>query len=251
MRRAACSFAACSLVVAHSDAALDEVGRRFGPPRAGVVLPLGPYSIGPHTTPPVIHHRRHFVFVGKITPYKGVDDLLAAFVAAGLAGVAELSIAGASDDPTLSAALEAAAIDAGAALHIEHLSDRDLRLLLEAADFVALPLRGVTTSSTVVLALSAGVPVILPADVTLQPEPDGAVIRYDGTVAGLADALTRAANMPDDDVAAMRTAAARWAAAVPSWREIGDALGRAFDALADGHDPVAAARLSTEGPRRR
>jgi len=89
----------------------------------------------------------------------------------------------------------------------EHLADDELERLLAASDFVVLPLRAVTTSSTVALALTAGVPVVLPESVVLQSEPVGAVIRYDGSVDGLTEALRRAAIMTNDDVLAIARAA--------------------------------------------
>ena len=103
-------------------------------------------------------------------------------------------------------------------------------------------------TESVALALSAGVPVVLPETVVLQREPRGAVIRYDGSVGALTEALRRAASMPDDELSAMRVAALQWAAEVPSWREIGDAFGRALGALVAGNDPTAAGRLSGRTP---
>jgi glycosyltransferase involved in cell wall biosynthesis len=241
----------CSLVVAHSDHALDEVTRRFGAPRAGIVLPHGTYATASAPTHSTARRPRRFAFVGKITRYKGVGDLLTAFKAAGLGACADLTIAGACQDPAMAGELEIQGAAVGATLRLEYLTDQNLNRLLSETDFVALPMRGVTTSGTLVLALAAGAPIIVPDSVIVQPEPAGAVIRYDGSITGLTRALRRAASMPDEELAAMRSAAHRWAAGTPSWHQIGDALARALKALADGDDPVAAGRLTSQSERPR
>jgi glycosyltransferase involved in cell wall biosynthesis len=236
---------ACSLVVSHSEATLAEVRRRFGPPRAAVVLPIGPYVLAAtdsRTSPHLRDGRIHVVFVGKVARYKGIEDLLAAFSDDDVRRCARLTIAGACDDAELEQELREHADRVGATTRFEYLPDDELQRVLGGADLVALPLRNAATSSTAVLALTAGVPVALPHDSALQPLPAGAVLRYDGTSTGLADVIVTTARLSASDRAAQRATAYTWARSLASWQDIGHDLAGEFYALAG--EPIST-RLST------
>jgi glycosyltransferase involved in cell wall biosynthesis len=239
---------ACSLVVSHSDATLAEVRRRFGTPRAAVVLPIGPYVLvtsEAEAARPLRDGRIHVVFVGKIARYKGIEDLLAAFSDDDVQRCARLTIAGACDDTALEQELRAYADRVGATTRFEYLPDDELHRVLGGADLVALPLRNAATSSTAVLALTAGVPVALPNDSALQPLPAAAVLRYDGTPSGLANVIVTTARLSASDRAAQRAAACTWARTLPSWQDIGHDLAGQFYALAG--QPIST-RLPTRLP---
>jgi glycosyltransferase involved in cell wall biosynthesis len=71
------------------------------------------------------------------------------------------------------------------------------------------------------LALSHGRPLIVPDLAGLTDLPAQAVLRYDGEVAGLTDALVRLACAADETLAAM-SAAARSYASQTTWQEIAE-----------------------------
>jgi glycosyltransferase involved in cell wall biosynthesis len=227
---------ACSLVVSHSEAVIAEVCSRFGKPRAAMVLPIGPYVLAPteeQIDGRIADGRLHVAFVGQITRYKGIEDLLSAFSREDVRACARLTIAGACDDAELEEELRASARHVGATTRFEYLPDDELQRLLTGTDLVALPLRNASTSSTAVLALTAGVPVALPDDTALQPLPAEAVVRYDGTPSGLVDAIVTTARLSASERAVQRAAARTWARTLPSWQDIGHDLAGAFFALID------------------
>jgi glycosyltransferase involved in cell wall biosynthesis len=73
-----------------------------------------------------------------------------------------------------------------------------------------------------VLALGHGRPVIVPDLPALADLPDGATVRYEGTVGGLTEALAWVAEADGDTLAAMAAAARRYAQTL-SWTEIAEA----------------------------
>ena len=166
---------------------------------------------------------RRFLFFGRVQEYKGVEDLLAAFLAMPDDGAAHLTVAGQCDDPSLRSRLYAMAQRGGARvlLRLERVSDEELAELLVCADVVVLPFRRVTTSSSAMLALSYGRPLIVPDLAGLADLPDRAVFRYDGEAAQLIAALIRAADADDETLAAM-SAAARSFASGTTWQEIAE-----------------------------
>lgn len=103
-----------------------------------------------------------FLFFGRIQPYKGVLDLISAFRTAGLQN-ARLVIAGRPADAEADRLLSEAVVRCPAILYRPgFVPDHEIQLLMRAADVVALPYRNILTSSSVVLAMSFGRPVIAP-----------------------------------------------------------------------------------------
>jgi glycosyltransferase involved in cell wall biosynthesis len=216
---------ACDLVIAHAPAALDELAARGAVPRRTAIIPHGPVgpapAAGPLRTPGAGDGPRAFLFFGKVRPYKGVGDLLAAFASLPAHVPATLTVAGRCGDPAERAELAALARRAGsrAALRLDRVPDAEVTGLLAAADTVVLPFRRVTTSGSAMLALCHGRPLIVPDLPSLADLPDQAVLRYDGTVPGLAAALTELALASPQTLAAM-SGAARAYAATTSWPQV-------------------------------
>ena len=142
-----------------------SIGRRFS------VVPHGSYVASyPNTVSRdearerlgLARDARVFLFLGQLRRYKGLAGLLDAF--AGLeAPRARLVIAGRAHDGGLGQWLAAAAArDPRLQLHLGFVPDADVQVFLNAADAVVLPLQGVLTSGSVVLAMSFARAVIAP-----------------------------------------------------------------------------------------
>ena len=218
---------ASDLVLVHSQSTLDELAALGAVPRRNAVIPHGPIGPSPAAgslrTPGAGDRPREFLFFGRVLEYKGVDDLLAAFLAMPDDVAAHLTIAGQCDDPRRRSRLHALARKGGARvlLRLDFVPGDEVAQLLGAADVVVLPFRQVSTSGSAMLALSHGRPLIVPDLAGLADLPDQAVLRYDGEVAGLVDALVRLACADDEALAAM-SAAARSYASQTTWQEIAE-----------------------------
>lgn len=101
-------------------------------------------------------------FVGRIRPYKNVDQLIAAV--RGLDDPAlRLVVAGHADDPALGGRLRAlAGDDPRIRLDLGFLPDDAMQVPLNAADLVVLPYQDILNSGAAILALSFGRPVLVP-----------------------------------------------------------------------------------------
>jgi glycosyltransferase involved in cell wall biosynthesis len=169
-------------------------GARRALPRAGrraAVVPHGHYiDAYPHAIDEATARTRLGVrpdeqvllCFGQLRAYKGVPELLAAFAALRQPNV-RLVIAGHPADRTVAEAVRrAVACDPRIVAHLAHVDDADVQLYFEAADWVVLPYREVTTSGSALLSLSFGRPVVAPrrgcladlgrADGVLEYEPD-------------------------------------------------------------------------------
>jgi glycosyltransferase involved in cell wall biosynthesis len=216
---------ASRLVIAHSRATLDEMASLGIAPAAAAVIPQGRMELGrpgvARREPGAGGPPRRLLFLGQVHEYKGVEDLLAAIALLPPGAPVRLTVAGRCPDPALGARLRAlAAGDGRVTLRLEHVPDEEAARLLEAADAVVLPFRRITNSSSAVLALAHGRPLVVPRLPALEELPDGAVERYDGTVPGLAGAIGAIAGAAPERLAAM-SAAAR-AHPLPGWDEVAD-----------------------------
>src|SRR5580693_6273184 len=222
---------ASDLVLAHSPSALAELAILGAVPRRSAVIehgPLGPApSAGTLRTPGSPGSgddpRRHFLFFGKVEEYKGVEDLLAAFLALPGDTPARLTVAGQCEDPRLRVRLQQLARRGGGriALRLEHVPAAEVAPLLSTADAVVLPFRRVTTSGSALLALSHSRPLVVPDLAGLADLPDQAVLRYNGGIPGLAGALVRLAHADRRVLAAMSTAASKHLSQT-TWQEIAE-----------------------------
>jgi glycosyltransferase involved in cell wall biosynthesis len=181
---------------------------------------------------------REFLFFGKVAEYKGVEDLLAAFASLPPGTSARLTVAGQCDDPLLRDRLAATLAAApNVRLRLEHVPDGEVAGLLAGADVVVLPFRRVTTSGSAELALAHGRPLIAPDLPGLAGLPDDAVLRYDGSVPRLTEALADLASADRSRLAAMSAAASDYAAQ-SSWYEIAGTTLAAFDSIGAGRTDV-------------
>lgn len=217
--------AAADLVIAHSKATLDELAGLGMAPRRSVVIPHGPYEVtkGPEQLRPpgATQGPRRILFFGTVEPYKGVDNLLAAFAGLPDALDAQLTIVGECRDPSLRASLTdlASRSPRPVIFRFERIAEGEIADLLQEADAIVLPYRRSSTSGSAVLALGHGRPIIVPDLPGLAELPDDAVIRYDRTVQGLAAALSDVV-LADAAVLAKMSAAAYAYCASISWQAI-------------------------------
>jgi glycosyltransferase involved in cell wall biosynthesis len=214
-------LAACDLVIAHSPDALRELSEIGALPAATAVVPHGPMSAPglEALAPPRALQPRTVLFVGRITRYKGIEDLLAALRE--LDSPVRVVVAGACEDPELRRDLLAAASALGetVSLQLGFIEEPELVRVLGEADAVVYPFRSVTTSGSLMLGLAAGRPVIVPDLPALRDVSDAAAIRYEPGVAGLRAALDQVARAPQETLRAMG-AAARELSDRRSWPEI-------------------------------
>jgi glycosyltransferase involved in cell wall biosynthesis len=217
---------ASDLVLAHSQSALAELAALGATARRSAVIQHGPIS----PAPPVASLRipgtdgkpYRFLFLGSVQEYKGVDDLLAAFLAMPEDVVAHLTVRGQCNDPALRSRLRALARrNTRVVLQLERIADEEITFVLAAADIVVLPFRRITTSGSAILALSCGRPLLIPDLAALADLPDAAVFRYRGGVPDLTAAVMRLAAVTSDTLAAMSAAAISYTATI-TWRQIAE-----------------------------
>ncbi len=217
----------CDLVLAHSGATLQELAELGAIPNRSAVIPHGPIPSSLATAdwhvPGTRSGPRRFLYFGNIHDYKGVDDLLVAFSALPKEVSAHLTVVGQCDDARLRSDLLALAEVVGArvVMRLERAPEDEVSQLLTTADMVVLPFRRVTTSGSAMLALSHGRPLIVPDLPALGILPDEAVLKYGLGIPDLTRALTRAARMEEEVLAAMSTAAHQYAFAT-TWDDIAE-----------------------------
>ncbi|HTW12446.1 MAG TPA: glycosyltransferase [Solirubrobacteraceae bacterium] len=222
----------CSdLVIAHSASAIDGLAALGARPSSTAIIPHGPISPPElqRLPPPEAGQPRTIAFVGRIAPYKGLEDLVAALE--GLEAPLRIVVAGACADPELIDRLMRAAAELEPVLELSlgYVPDSELIRLLGCADALVFPFRTITTSSSVMLGLAAGRAVIVPDLPAFAELPDEALIRYPAGRAGLRSALSEVAQMPAEALL-RRGAAARAAATRDSWEEIAARTELAFEA---------------------
>jgi beta-1,4-mannosyltransferase len=105
------------------------------------------------------------VVLGAIRPYKGLVELLDAWDAISGDGTARrLVIAGGpTDEPGVAELLERAAIHPSVLVHAGPVSPADVQLYLRAADVAVLPYVRALNSGALMLAVSFGLPVVVPS----------------------------------------------------------------------------------------
>ncbi len=138
------------------------------------------------------------LFFGLLRRYKAVPGLLTAFAELGGDSIS-LRVCGKAKDADLQAELEGlAARDPRVGLRLERVSDADLAREIGQAELVVLPYAEMHNSGAVLLALSLGRPVLVPASRIAQELADevgaGWVLQYEAPLdaAALARALEQA-----------------------------------------------------------
>jgi glycosyltransferase involved in cell wall biosynthesis len=219
---------ASDLVVTHSSAtlrALEEIGAR---PRRSAVIPPGPFhpkvDVGglrrPGSGPSGV---RRLLFFGKVIAYKGVEELLEAARRLPADVGVRIGVVGECLDGDLRSRIEGLAdrADERVELRLERVPDDEVTRLMSEADAVVLPFRRVTTSASALLAMEHGRPLVLPDLPAFEDLPDEAVLRYDGTVEGLAGAIREIASWDPERLDAAGSASRAYADGL-SWTEAAD-----------------------------
>lgn len=215
-------------VLVHCQEARRLVRQAFHRSRRVHVLPLPSYADAhpneitqaeARTRLGIPHDRQVIGFIGGIRPNKGLEDLIAAFQSASTTETL-LLIAGRPWPPEsyVDEVFQLAKADHRIRVWAKEISDEEMQVYLNAADVLAFPFRQVLTSSSVILAMSFGRPVIVPRLGCLPEliEPDTGFVYEPGDVAGLAATIEQAAGA---DLAGMGAAAAR-RANVATWRDL-------------------------------
>jgi beta-1,4-mannosyltransferase len=191
----------------HNRYSLDLIETRYKIKRGICVIPHGNY-IGFYPNKITKSQARRklglpegafvYLFLGLIRPYKGLEDLFAAFKSIESPEL-RLLVAG----RVFGAGSYEAAIkqicreDSRIRLVTEFISDEYMQFYMNACDIFVLPYKHITTSGAASLALSFGRPIIAPA-ITSFPEvvtPESGILydasKPDGLVSALAEAKTR------------------------------------------------------------
>ncbi len=155
------------------------------------------------------------VVVGAIRPYKGLNELLDAWDGLPPDGTPRrLVIAGGpSAEPGIAEALERAAIHPTVLIHPHKIPAGEMQIFLRAADVAVMPYLRSLNSGALMLALTFGLPVVVPAGGGLAELVDERLGRvFDPKLAGSLGAALRASDElvgPDARSAAADVAAAR------------------------------------------
>ncbi len=133
-----------------------------GVPEPSVVILHGHYRDWFAQYPQAATVPGKLVFFGLIRPYKGVEDLIAAFADLDADGVT-LQVSGRPLNPETAAELvRLAGPDSRVGLDLRFLEEYELVALVSSAELVVLPYREMYNSGSLLAALSLGKPVLVP-----------------------------------------------------------------------------------------
>ncbi len=118
------------------------------------------------------------LFFGLIKPYKGITELVSAYSRVSSKKV-RLVVAGRCIDPVLNREI----LDSQKKIHFDYhegyVEENDVATYFQASDIVCLPFNEITTSGSVLLALSQGKPIIAPRIGAISDLPDNVGFLYD------------------------------------------------------------------------
>jgi len=164
-------FVWANAVHVHSHETVQAIARSYGRTRNVFVAPHGNYIGWYSNTVTRAEARLHlslpgdtFVYLslGQIAPYKGLEELVEAFVALG-DPAARLIIAGKVAHADYSARMATITQHPHILYLPDFVPDHKIQIYFNAADIVVLPYQRITTSGSALLAFSFGRPVIAPA----------------------------------------------------------------------------------------
>ncbi len=149
--------------------------------------------------------------VGALRPYKGTHRLLAQV--GSRAGGSRYLIAGPCPDHAYEARLKELAHQSGpqVRLVVGRMSECDVGNYLAAANLAVFPFTTVANSGSILLALGAGLPIVVPDIPEFADLPNGATIRFVNTDAGLAEALGQVEQLSSSQLEEMAGCAAQFA----------------------------------------
>jgi beta-1,4-mannosyltransferase len=220
----------------------------------GTPLPPGARPGTPAVTVPHAHYRGWYagyprgarvpgrvLFFGLVRPYKGVEELLAAF--RDLPGDdVSLRVVGSPESSELARTVAGlAAGDARIGLRLEYVDDATLAAEVGAAQVVVLPYRELHSSGAALLALSLDRPVLVPAGETATGLADEVGARWVCTFSApvtaddLAAALAVTADLPAGAPAAPHDGAGDPPGASADGTDRPDLSARDWAALSDAH----------------
>ena len=164
-------FGIAHAVHVHDQETAERLRRKWGRQRGVYVIPHGNYvSAYPNNCTRTEARKQLnlnnsafvYLFLGRVRPYKGIEELLAAFKALEDSD-ATLLVAGEAHEPSYIRRIrELADGDERIRLHLEFVADDNLQVYLNACDICVLPYQRVTTSGAAFLAFSFRVPIIAP-----------------------------------------------------------------------------------------
>ena len=173
-----------------------------------------------------------YLTLGGVRPYKGIEDLIAAFRTLPDSD-AGLLIAGHAHEPAYAEEVRGlAAGDERIRMHLQHVADDEIQCFMNASDVCVLPYRHATTSGAAILALSFGRPIVVPA---LGPFP-GLVAAAGGLLYEPASPASLAAALRESRSAGGPAAAERQAAYLESiaWERVARGHAAMYHAIAGG-----------------
>ncbi|HSW89030.1 MAG TPA: glycosyltransferase [Candidatus Saccharimonadales bacterium] len=151
-----------------------------------------------------------FLFFGEIKLYKGIDDLLKAFKSiSSTYKHVTLIIAGKVYEPSIQQLITDYSSELGdkVTAHLRHIKDKEIQYFMNAANVVVYPFKKITTSGSVLLALSFGKSIIYPKLGALQELHEAVGFPYESSDSdGLLKSMQRAiasdkAMLPKEKVA--------------------------------------------------
>lgn len=165
------------------------------------------------------------LFNGQVRKYKGIDTLLQVFrrIVAGRPS-ALLIIAGAArEDPLANLDHPLSELERSRIRYVDRfIDDAELQVYLRAADFAVYPYRNILTSGSLMLALTFGLPVVIP-EVAMTREVlqhGNAGLTYDGSEQGLERALDAMLGSKDSGELSRMSVQARELGASNDWQRL-------------------------------
>ena len=217
-----------SAKIAHSQTTIADMAAKKLSTDNVTILPHGNYVDWYRQTATRLESRKKFgipyeafvvVMVGRIEPYKNVPKLVSACMGMSADRPIHLLIGGKADATTTSQ-LRAQA-DHTVHLRLHFIEDDDIQYFFAAADVAAYPFTRITTSGSVLLALSFGVPIVAPRIGALADMPAEVGFFYDPRKTSLQEVLQNVVLQPRKLTAA-RSAVAAYCATL-DWSGISDA----------------------------
>lgn len=217
-------------IIVHSEATIRELAAKNISFAKAVVVPQGNYaypcSISRADARQELHlptEAKVLLFFGRIEPYKNLSALLKSFEEISHSrNDVYLLIAGSCKDVRFVRHLATFQRKHGfkVQLHIHFIKDEKLQDYFMAADLAVFPFKEITTSATVMTALTFGIPVVAPRVGALLDIPERLGFWYKSQdTGGLTNAITLAL---DDATLRQRGKAAKRYAAEYGWPEIAE-----------------------------
>ncbi len=153
-----------------------------------------------------------FLMFGAIKPYKGLTESIDAINELALQAPVRLVVAGKADESAeTDAFIESALTNPVVIVRPELIDPKDVQVYFRAADIALLPYRRTLNSGALALALTFGLPVVMPSDSGSLPllSPEFSEVFDSGDSGSLLAAMRRASRLVTDDARAAASSAAQ------------------------------------------